>query len=208
MKQTQDFSGARDQTYYRFAATDINADDQGGIRVAHQSPCRLVHLQLSFFSAPFTVALDDQTRAAIALPSPLIVMRVTITHTHHSAWAIGLIDVRAVYTVEVENHDIATFGRHRHRVFQLVFRRIEVRSAGRAIGKMQDMRDLPAFMRASQKADFAVFVEGVVEMHQRIDKAAVSMFVKGVILVHGEGMPRLRRLDVHGCVVQFDAGFQ
>ena len=34
------------------------------------------------------------------------------------------------------------------------------------------------------------------------------MLIEGVILVHGEGMPGLRRFDVHGGVVQLDAGIQ
>ena len=66
------------------------------------------------------------------------------------------------------------------------------------------MLERAQLVRAVQKTDFAVGVRRVVEVHQHIYVGARLVRIKWVVLVHGEGVACLGRLDVHGRVMQLD----
>ena len=110
--------------------------------------------------------MHDQARAVQALPSPLVVVRVTEAHAHHAARVVGLVDIAAVDAIQMKDDHIAALGRHGHGVFQLVFLGIEVWRTGRAIGILQHMGDFAALVRTRQEADLAIFMAGIVQVER------------------------------------------
>ena len=59
------------------------------------------------------------------------------------------------------------------------------------------MRQFAQLVRPCQKPNFTILVECVVKMYKDIHITTIGMFVKRIILVHGEWMPGLWWFDVH-----------
>ena len=151
----------------------------------------------------FTVAADDQSGSPETLAVFLAIIGIAVAHADQTAGLFRLIDIRAVYGIDAEEHHVTGLSRHRHGVFQMEFVCRQVWRAG-AVLCFEYVIQMARLVRTGQKADFSIFMAGVIEVYQRIDIAAVPMAVEWIVLVHRERMAGLGRFDVEGSVVKLD----